>query len=38
MQKKAGLITSYHKENKIYFELSDSLLEKDLLMVTRFVK
>ncbi len=38
MQKKAGLITSYHKEDKIYFELSDSLLEKDLLMVTRFVK
>ncbi|MGI9540898.1 MAG: zinc-dependent metalloprotease [Flavobacteriaceae bacterium] len=38
MQKKVGLITSYYKEDKIYFELSDSLLEKDLLMVTRFVK
>ena len=25
MQKKAGLITSYHKEDKIYFELSDCL-------------
>ena len=38
MQKHSGLITSYHEDDKVYFELSDSLLEKDLLMVTRFVQ
>ena len=38
MQKHSGLITSYHEDDKVYFELSDSILEKDLLMVTRFVQ
>jgi len=38
MIKQEGLITAYRKENKIFFEIPTSLLNKDLLMVTRFVK
>ena len=38
LQKQQGLITTYHKENQIYFEISQDLLGKDLLMVTRFVQ
>ena len=38
MEKQSGLITSYYEDNKVYFEISDSLLERDLLMVTRFVQ
>ena len=38
MQKQSGLITSYYENDKVFFELSDSLLEKDLLMVSRFVQ
>ena len=34
-----GLITTYQNiKNQLYFEISDSLLEKDLLVVTRFAQ
>ena len=33
-----GLITTYYNDNKLFFEINDSILNKDLLMVTRFVK
>jgi hypothetical protein len=38
LQKQEGLIVSYHKDNKIYFEIGSDLLDKDVLMVTRFVQ
>ena len=38
MSKEIGLITAYSEENKVFFELPDTLLGKDLLMVTRFVQ
>ena len=38
MSKKEGLITTYQKESKVFFEISKELLDKDLLMVTRFVR
>ena len=38
MSKEIGLITAYTEENKVFFELTDTLLGKDLLMVTRFVQ
>ena len=36
MEKKEGLITIYKKENKLFFELQDSLLHKEFLMVSRY--
>ena len=33
-----GLLITYLKGDKLYLELQDSLLEKDLLMVTRYVQ
>ena len=33
-----GLITVYKNKEEVYFEIDDSLLTKDLLMVTRIVK
>jgi len=33
-----GLITTYFNSNKLFFEIHDSILNRDLLMVTRFVK
>ena len=33
-----GLLITYNKGDELYFELSDSLLGKDLLMVTRYVQ
>ena len=38
LKKQEGLIISYSKDNKIYFEIESDLLDKDLLMVTRFVQ
>ena len=38
LKKQEGLIKSYVKDNKIYFEIGSDLLDKDLLMVTRFVQ
>jgi hypothetical protein len=39
MVAKKGLITTYlDEENKLYFELSQDLLEKELLVVTRFAQ
>ncbi|MFQ3341253.1 MAG: hypothetical protein ACI9TK_000912 [Flavobacteriaceae bacterium] len=38
MSKQQGLITTYQEDDKVFFEVSKELLEKDLLMVTRFVK
>ena len=39
MVAKKGLITTYlNEENKLLFELSQELLEKDLLVVTRFAQ
>ena len=38
LQKQQGLITTYHKGNQIYFEISEDLLGKDVLMVTRFIQ
>ena len=38
MDKDAGLITSYFEKGKLYLEIPDSLLQRDLLMVTRFVQ
>ena len=37
MSKQEGLITTYQKESKVFFEISKELLDEDLLMVTRFV-
>ncbi|MDA8900634.1 DUF5118 domain-containing protein [Flavobacteriaceae bacterium] len=37
-QKDEGLITSYLKGDKLYFLIPDDLLQKDLLMVTRYVE
>ena len=36
MKKSEGLITTYLKNDKLYFELDKTVLEKELLMVTRF--
>ena len=33
-----GLFITYNKGDELYFELGDSLLGKDLLMVTRYVQ
>ena len=33
-----GLFTTYIKGDELYFELNDSLLGKDLLMITRYVQ
>ena len=33
-----GLITVYKNKEEVYFEIDDSLLNRDLLMVTRIVK
>ena len=38
MLKQEGLINTYQKEDKLFFEVSKDLLNKDLLMVTRFIK
>lgn len=39
MRKSIGLITTYsNEENTLYFEISDSLLNKEILMVTRFAQ
>ncbi len=38
MTKHSGLINTYQEDDNVFLELSDSLLEKDLLMVTRFVQ
>ena len=38
MSKQEGLITTYQKESKVFFEISKELLDKDLLMVTRFAR
>ena len=38
MLKQEGLINTYQKEDKLFFEVSKDLLDKDLLMVTRFIK
>ena len=38
MSKQEGLITTYQKESKVFFEISKELLDEDLLMVTRFVR
>ena len=38
LKKQVGLLISYHKEGEIYFEIGNDLLDKDLLMVTRFVQ
>jgi hypothetical protein len=38
MSKQEGLITTYQKESKVFFEISKGLLDEDLLMVTRFVR
>ncbi len=35
LPKSKGLITTYYDEDKLYFELTEEVLEKDLLMVTR---
>ena len=36
---KKGLITTYlNEENKLFFELSQEIIEKDLLVVTRFAQ
>ena len=36
MDKSEGLINTYLKNNKLYFEIDNKVLEKELLMVTRF--
>ena len=36
--KQKGIITSYTKGNKIFFEIDKEILGKDLLMVTRFAQ
>ena len=38
IDKQKGLITSYFKKDKLLFEIDKNILEKDLLMVTRFVQ
>ncbi|MEK9614636.1 MAG: DUF5118 domain-containing protein, partial [Flavobacteriaceae bacterium] len=38
MSKQEGLIISYRKKDKLFLEISESLLNKDLLMVTRFTQ
>ncbi len=38
MSVQKGLITTYFDNNKLFFEIHDSILNQDLLMVTRFVK
>lgn len=38
MKKDSGLVTTYFGDDKLFFEISEDLLEKDLLMVTRFVQ
>ena len=39
MLQSKGLITTYiDEENKLYFELSESLLNKELLVVTRYAQ
>ena len=37
-EKLNGLIIVYKNKEKVYFEIDDSLLTRDLLMVTRIVK
>ena len=36
MKKSNGLINTYLKNNKLYFEINENVLDKELLMVTRF--
>ena len=36
MKKSEGLINTFLKNNKLYFEINNSVLNKELLMVTRF--
>ena len=36
MKKSNGLINTYLKNNKLYFEINEKVLDKELLMVTRF--
>lgn len=38
MEKQDGLFTLYSKENKLFLELHDSLLQKEYLMVTRYTQ
>lgn len=38
MDKHDGLFTLYRKENKLFIELRDSLLQKEYLMVTRYTQ
>ena len=38
IDKQKGMITSYFKKDKLLFEIDKNILEKDLLMVTRFVQ
>jgi hypothetical protein len=38
LAKQKGIITSYTKGNKIFFEIDEEILGKDLLMVTRFAQ
>lgn len=38
MTKQKGLITTFHKTDKLYFKLNESVLNQDLLMVTRLKK
>ena len=38
IDKQKGIITSYFQKDKLLFEIDKKLLEKDLLMVTRFVQ
>ncbi len=38
MSVQKGLITTFFNDNKLFFEIHDSILNIDLLMVTRFVK
>ena len=38
MKENKGLITTYFKEDKLFFSLNEDILNKDLLMVTRLKK
>ena len=38
MEKSLGIINTYISDEKLFFEINDSLLDTDLLMVTRFSK
>ena len=40
MKKTSGLITTYFskEKEKVFFEIQDSILSKDLLMVTRYAQ